>query len=428
MYTAAVLRNSKEKTKQETAGLVMKRFVRVMALLLCVCSAGVLGGIAYTDAVTAQAFTVSVGETLRLPSAMVSVREQGAWQTCTREGGEYDATVSLFGIFPVREVSVNVEERPDAAVCGMPFGIKMFTQGVLVVGLSDVDSRQGAKSPARSAGLRVGDSILSIDGQEVSTTAQVASIVENSKGYPLRLRVRRAQVEFDVTLTPLASVKEQCLKAGMWVRDSAAGIGTLTFYDVTSGVFGGLGHPVNDADTGERVPISSGEIVPATIFGVTKGQVGSPGELLGSFRKGSWGVLMNNVDTGLYGVLSEQPDAWATLPIAYKQEVTEGKAQMITTVAGDRPIAYNIEIEKVDYRDGVPTQNMVIRVTDDVLLEATGGVLCGMSGSPIVQNGKLVGAVTHVFVGDPTRGYAIFAENMLSSARSLVMPMQEDAA
>ena len=406
----------------------MRRFVRVLSLLLCVLSALVFGGIAYTDAVTAESFTVSTGDSLKLPSVLASVRENGVWQTQARESGRYEATVSLFGIFPVREVAVEVKEHPDVAVCGMPFGIKMFTQGVLVVGLSDVDSRQGSKSPARLAGLRVGDCILSIDGEAVSTTAQVASIVENSKGHSLSLRVRRAQVEFDVTLTPLASVKERCLKAGMWVRDSAAGIGTLTFYDVTSGVFAGLGHPVNDADTGERVPISSGEIVPASVFGVTKGQVGSPGELLGSFQKGSWGVLMTNIDTGLYGVLSEQPDAWATLPIAYKQEVTEGEAQLITTIAGDRPIAYNITIEKVDYRDSVPTQNMVIHVTDEVLLEATGGVLCGMSGSPIVQNGSLVGAVTHVFVGDPTRGYAVFAENMLDSAQSLVMPMQEDAA
>ena len=407
---------------------MMKRFVKVLSVLLVALSSAVFGGIAYVDAVTAASFTVEAGETLQLPSVITSVRESGVWQTQAHEGGEYEATVSLLGVFPVRKVRVEVTDRPDVAVCGMPFGIKMFTQGVLVVGLSDVDSRQGSKSPARLAGLRVGDSILSVDGEAVSTTAQVASMVENSNGYPLTLHVRRGQVEFDVTLTPLASVKEQCLKAGMWVRDSAAGIGTLTFYDVTSGVFAGLGHPVNDADTGERVPISSGEIVPASIFGVTKGQVGSPGELLGSFEKGSWGVLMTNLDTGLYGVLSEQPDAWATLPVAYKQEITEGEAQLITTVAGQRPVAYSIEIEDVDYRDGVPTQNMVIRVTDEVLLEATGGVLCGMSGSPIVQNGRLVGAVTHVFVGDPTRGYAIFAENMVASAQAVVMSDQEDAA
>ncbi len=406
----------------------MKRLIRVLAVLLCAVSVAAFGGIAYVDHALASSFSVDTGDALILPSPLTAVKESGAWQTQARDHGRYEATVSLFGVFPVRTVNVEVKERPDVAVCGMPFGIKMFTQGVLVVGLSDVDSRQGAKSPARLAGLRVGDSILSINDEEVSSTSQVASIVENSKGYPLTMHVRRAQLEFDVTLTPLASVKDKCLKAGMWIRDSAAGIGTLTFYDVTSGVFAGLGHPVNDADTGERVPISSGEIVPATVFGVTKGQVGSPGELLGSFQKGSWGILTTNVDTGLYGVLSEQPDAWATLPIAYKQEITEGDAQLITTIGGDRPMVYNIAIEEIDGRDDVPTQNMVIHVTDEVLLEATGGVLCGMSGSPIVQNGRLVGAVTHVFVGDPTRGYAIFAENMLESAEALVDPMQEAAA
>ncbi len=406
----------------------MKRLVRLLAVLLGIISTVAFGGIAYIDHATAASFTVDAGDSLFLSSPLMSVKESGAWQTQARDGGRYEATVSLFGVFPARNVSVEVRERPDVAVCGMPFGIKMFTQGVLVVGLSDVDSRQGAKSPARLAGLRVGDSILSINKEEVSSTSQVASIVENSKGRPLTLHVRRAQLEFDVTLTPLASVKDKCLKAGMWIRDSAAGIGTLTFYDVTSGVFAGLGHPVNDADTGERVPISSGEIVPAAIFGVTKGQVGSPGELLGSFQSGSWGILTTNVDTGLYGVLSEQPDAWATLPVAYKQEVEKGEAQLITTIVGDRPMAYTITIEEVDYRDDVPTQNMVIHVTDEVLLEATGGVLCGMSGSPIVQNGRIVGAVTHVFVGDPTRGYAIFAENMLESAETLVAPVYENAA
>lgn len=406
----------------------MKRFFRVLSVLVCVVSIVALSGVAYVDRVTATSFSVDTGETLVLPSSLVGIRESGAWQAQARDDGAYEAQVSFLGLFPVRKVGVAVKERPDVAVCGMPFGIKMFTQGVLVVGLSDVDSRNGARSPARLAGLRIGDSILSINGEEVSTTLQVASIVESSKGYPLTMHVRRAQVEFDVTLTPLASVKDRCLKAGMWIRDSAAGIGTLTFYDVNTGVFAGLGHPVNDADTGERVPISSGEIVPATVFGVTKGQVGSPGELLGSFQSGSWGILTTNVDTGLYGVLSEQPDAFATLPIAYKQEVTQGEAQLITTIGGDRPMVYNIEIEEVDYRDDVPTQNMVIHVTDEVLLEATGGVLCGMSGSPILQNGRLIGAVTHVFVGDPTRGYAVFAENMLESAEQSAVPAFEEAA
>ena len=406
----------------------MRRIIRVTAGLLLPLCVAVMIGIAVAQQALPSSFYVEEGHALVLPNQAVKAYADGAWQTQTGAGTRYQATVSLFGMFPIGKVDVHVEERREVAVCGMPFGIKMFTQGVLIVGLSDVDSRQGAKSPARGAGLRVGDCVLSIDGEEVSSTQQVAQLVETSKGLPLTLRVRRQQSEFDVVLTPIASVKDACLKAGMWIRDSAAGIGTLTFYDPASHVFAGLGHPVNDADTGQQVPISSGEIVPAGIFGVSKGKVGSPGELLGSFQNGSWGVLTANTQTGLYGVLVEHPTAWATLPIAYKQDVVAGEAQLITTIDGVTPKMYTVMIEEVDYRDGIPTQNMVIRVTDEALLDATGGVLCGMSGSPLIQNGALIGAVTHVFVSDPERGYAIFAENMMQSAQALCNPALEDAA
>ncbi len=395
---------------------MIKWICRVSAIILAVCSAVVLGGVGLVQSRLPTAFAVREGETLCLPSEVLTVSEGGVIPTQASSGGQYTAEVRLFGIFPVSEVDVEVVKARDVAVCGMPFGLKMFTEGVLVVGIGDVDSRKGAKSPAGDAGLRVGDSILSINGEAVSTTEQVASVIEESGGKSLQLTVRRQQVEFEVRLTPIASVSEKKLKAGMWIRDSSAGIGTLTFYDMSSGVFAGLGHPVNDVDTGETVPISSGEIVPASIFGVTRGQAGAPGELLGSFREGSWGILTMNDETGLYGLLSEQPDAFATLPIACKQEVTEGEAQLLTTIDGMTPTLYDIVIESVDYRDNVPTRNMVIRITDETLLRETGGVLCGMSGSPILQNGKLVGAVTHVFVGEPSSGYAIFAETMLRRA------------
>ncbi|MBQ3093892.1 MAG: SpoIVB peptidase [Clostridia bacterium] len=405
----------------------MKWVFRVLCALLCPLCAAVFVGVGAVAQTLPATFYVDEGDTLSLPTALCRVQASGAWQTQATAEGEYDARVMLFGVIPVQAVNVQVAPTRDVAVCGVPFGIKMFTEGVLVVGISDVDTRHGAKSPAREAGLRVGDSVLSVDGEAVSSTEQVASLIGASGGRTLTLRVRRQQTEFDVKLTPVASVTEQTLKAGMWIRDSSAGIGTLTFYDMQSGVFAGLGHPVNDVDTGQSVPISTGEIVPAAVFGVTKGQVGSPGELLGRFCDGSWGVLTKNDETGLYGMLGEQPPAFATLPIAYKQEVVEGEATLITTVNGDRPLAYRVMIEEVDYRDGNPTQNMVIRITDEALLAETGGVVCGMSGSPIVQNGKLVGAVTHVFVGDPTSGYAVFAENMLQTAQT-VPPMQQDAA
>ncbi len=406
----------------------MKWTFRVLTVMLCAVSAAVFIGIVTVQSRLPSRFYVGEGESLVLPSGWVSASADGAWATQSAAGESYDAQVTLLGVFPVDTVEVKVKTARDVAVCGVPFGIKMFTEGVLVVGVGDVDTREGAVSPARLAGLRIGDTVLAIDGEEVNTTEQVAALVETSGGRALTLRVRRQQTVFDVTLQPVASVSEQRLKAGMWIRDSTAGIGTLTFYDMTSGVFAGLGHPVNDVDTGETVRIASGEIVPASIFGITKGQVGSPGELLGTFASGSWGVLTANDDTGLYGVLSAQPQAVATLPVAYKQEIKTGAAQIITTISGETPQWYDIEIEEVDYRDGVPTRNMVIRITDEELLEKTGGVLCGMSGSPIVQDGKLVAAVTHVFVGDPTSGYAIFAENMLESAAAVPVTQQEAVA
>lgn len=407
---------------------VMKWVCRLTAVLLLVAAVPLFIGIAVAGRQLPDRFYVGEGETLVLPTALMKVHADGAWATQSADGGSYEARIDLFGVFPVDTVQVEVKTSREVAVCGMPFGIKMFTEGVLVVGIADVDARAGSYSPARMAGLRIGDTVLSINGEEVSSTEQVAALIEGSGGQALTLCVRRNQTTFDVTLSPVASVSEQRLKAGMWIRDSTAGIGTLTFYDMSSGVFAGLGHPVNDVDTGETIRIASGEIVPANIFGVTKGQVGSPGELLGTFASGSWGILTTNDDTGLYGVLSEQPQATVTLPIAYKQEVKTGKAELITTVDGDQPRSYEIEIVEVDYRDDVPTRNMIIRITDEELLEVTGGVLCGMSGSPIVQDGKLVAAVTHVFVGDPTSGYAIFAENMLESAQGVPLTQQETVA
>lgn len=406
---------------------VIKWSCRMAAVLLLIAAVPLFIGIGVTDSRLPERFYVGEGETLALPSTLLTVQADGTWATRTAAGGRYEAMVELFGVFPVDTVAVEVKTAREVAVCGVPFGIKMFTQGVLVVGIADVDTRTGAYSPARQSGLRIGDTVLAVGGEEVSSTEQVAALIEDSGGKPLTICVRRDQTEFEVTLTPAASVSEKRLKAGMWIRDSTAGIGTLTFYD-QNGVFAGLGHPVNDADTGQTIAIASGEIVPASIFGVTKGQVGSPGELLGAFAGGSWGILTTNNETGLYGLLSDEPLTVGTMPIAYKQEVKKGKAELITTISGDQPQSYAIEIVEVDYRDDVPTRNMVIRVTDEELLKATGGVLCGMSGSPIVQDGKLIGAVTHVFVGDPTSGYAIFAENMLDSAQEVPLSQQETVA
>ena len=334
-------------------------------------------------------------------------------------GSSYTASLKLFGLFPVKDVAVQVVDTPVVVPCGTPFGIKMFTDGVLVVGMSAVDTPTGSYNPAKSAGIKMGDVIVSIEDQIVTRTEEVAELVENSGGKAMTFTIRRDNITFDVQFVPAKSVNENRWKAGMWVRDSSAGIGTLTFYDPSDYTFGGLGHAVCDVDTGEIIPISSGEIVPARIYSVNRGVSGAPGELRGGFETGTLGNLEINGETGVYGTLEHLPNAVGTMPVAMKQQVRSGAAQVLTTIDGTTPQLYDIEIDQVRYNDSSPTRNMVIIIKDPELLEKTGGIVQGMSGSPIIQDGKLVGAVTHVFVNDPTKGFAIFAENMLKTANSL---------
>jgi len=214
----------------------------------------------------------------------------------------------------------------------------------------------------------------------------------------------------------------------MWIRDSADGVGTLTFYDPATGVFGGLGHAVCDVDTGITMPLGSGEVVPARIFGIVKGESGTPGELKGCFDPGTLGRLQVNGEQGLYGTLSVYPVGAVSLPTAGRQQVYAGPAQILCTLDGTRPQYYDVTIEQVRHNGLHSSRNMVVRVTDPDLLALTGGIVQGMSGSPIIQDGRLVGAVTHVLVEDPARGYGIFAENMLETAQSVVDKEQQAAS
>ncbi len=334
--------------------------------------------------------------------------------------GSYTAQLRLFDCIPVKTVQVNVVEETEVIPCGTPFGIKMFTNGVVVVGTSDLETEEGIVNPAIVAGIRTGDVILSIDGESVNQNEEVARIVEESGGEPLQLTVQRETKTFTATLQPVLPLGETAYKGGLWVRDSTAGIGTITFYDPQAQVFGGLGHGICDVDTRELLPMRSGEIVPVTIHDVVKGQSGAAGELRGYFTSDTAsGFLLSNEETGVYGHMESSPVQQQAVPVAMKQEVRTGAAQILSTVSGDSPEYYDIEILSIDYQSGSAVKNMVIQVTDADLLEKTGGIVQGMSGSPILQNGKLVGAVTHVFLQDATQGYAIFAENMLSAAENL---------
>lgn len=402
----------------------MRRSIRGLCVVLLAACSLLFSAIFLLSGAMPEQFSVAPGYTLQL-SGSVKVNSAQAEQRLAKPvaslnaGDSYTASLNLFGMFPIKNVTVKVVNSTSVIPCGTPFGIKMYTDGVLVVGMSDVDTAAGPKNPAKSAGLKVGDVLVAIDGTTVSTTEQVAQIIESAGGKALTFRIRRNNISFDVRFSSEKSVNENRYKAGLWVRDSSAGIGTLTFYIPGSNVFGGLGHAICDVDTGEILPLSSGEVVPARIYSVNKGLSGQPGELRGGFEPGTLGNLAVNGETGIYGQLASLPASGEAIPVAMKQQVQEGPAKILTTISGTTPEYYDIRIDQVRYNDSSPTRNLVIVITDERLLQKTGGIIQGMSGSPILQNGRLVGAVTHVFVNDPTRGFGIFAENMLKSASSI---------
>ncbi len=329
-------------------------------------------------------------------------------------GNSYNVTLSLNNTIPIKDVSVEVVNEDMLVVGGAPFGIKMFTDGVMVVGMSDIDMSGKMINPAKEAGIKVGDTITYINNQKISSNADIKSAIEKFDGIPLIISFKREGKNSQTQLTPI--YQDGVYRCGIWVRDSTAGMGTITYYDPETEVFGGLGHAVCDVDTGEIMPISTGEAVDVRITGVNKGESGEPGELVGIFGTSVIGDLSVNDDTGVFGTLSSPPSSSLVLPKAQYHEITTGPATIYTTTSGNTPKEYSIFIEKIASEHLNPTKNMVIRVTDPKLLEQAGGIVQGMSGSPIIQNGKIIGAVTHVFVNDPTRGYGIYIDNMIDSA------------
>ena len=336
-----------------------------------------------------------------------------AEEALSRTNSSRNTTAKLLGIFPIKEVALNFTDEKVVIVCGTPFGVKMFTEGVLVVGFSKISCSKGNICPAVDSGLLEGDVLKEINGEKVFTNEEVAVFIENSEGKTLNFLIERNNEEIMISVTPEMLKDNSGYKAGFWVRDSSAGIGTLTFYDPENLSFAGLGHAVCDVDTGVILPFSSGEIVPAAITRIKKGTSGSPGELGGIFTgKDDLGTIKINNETGLYGTLDYKIEG-IEMPVAHKQEIYEGSAVILSTVNGTDPEEYDIVIEKISLSDNSMTKNMVIRVVDEELLALTGGIVQGMSGSPIIQDGKLIGAVTHVFVNEPAKGYGIFIENML---------------
>lgn len=308
---------------------------------------------------------------------------------------------------------------------GTPFGVKFMTEGVLIVGFCDVDTASGRTNPSSAAGLSVGDRIIAVNGKRICGLGELSRIVESSGGKSISLTYRRGGNEHTATLTPAYSLSEGCYKTGAYVKDNGAGIGTVTYIVPNSLEFGGLGHGICESDGGKLVPISRGAVVNVGIDGVEKGKSGTPGELRGHFKSGKSGSLLQNTDCGVFGVLATLPEGLPSEPLylGLRDEVKEGRAYIWSTLEGSTPRRYEIEISNID-RSAAAGKCFSVKVTDKALIDASGGIVQGMSGSPIIQNGKLVGAVTHVMINDPTTGYGIFIENMLNASQ---MPMQKAA-
>lgn len=340
----------------------------------------------------------------------------GAQRTLAASENDGILTCRLFDLIPFKQVVVHYTDREEVLAAGTNIGIYLKNHGVLVVECASFTDQNGALIAPAAYRIRSGDVIMQVDDTAVHTKEELMDLVAANGGRRMVLHVLRAGEPIDVAVMPEVAA-DGTNKLGIWVRDDIAGIGTMTFV-TDEGGYGALGHGVSDIDTGELIDIDDGSVYETTITGISKGRRGNPGEVTGLIRfqpSCYLGTVGGNTENGIYGMLEQLPQALddvEEIPVAYKQEITQGPAQIICSVTGER-LAYDIEIERIDYHTAEANKGIRYRVTDERLLARTGGIVQGMSGSPIIQNGRLVGAVTHVFVDDPTRGYGIFAESML---------------
>ncbi len=352
-------------------------------------------------------------------------------------GGEAEtsrATISLFGLLPLREVEIDVRDDLRLYPGGQAVGVALHTEGVLVVGTSDLS---GSKSPARAAGIKAGDIITEAGGRALKSTEELTEAVSRAGGKPVRLKVKRGESTLQLSLTPEKDGRSGAYRIGAWVRDSTAGVGTLSFYgEVQSGsgmCYGALGHAITDADTRQVLTVSRGELMTADVVDVRKGASGIPGELKGSFlreRRVLGGIERNN-QYGIYGEMQSPPTHPLYpdgLPIGRRDAVHTGGASILCTVGTEGMKEYDIEIVETSRQSAPAQRSMVIKVTDEELLSKTGGIVQGMSGSPIIQDGRIIGAVTHVFVNDPTMGYGIYIEWMLEQTAARQVKPKAGAA
>ena len=326
--------------------------------------------------------------------------------------------ISAYGQNSVEELCPYTEQCSSEQLLlypgGMPFGVRIKTGGAFICAVIDFTSGGANASPARDAGLCTGDIIIKVNGEDATDVRGITDKIESAGANGLTLTVLRHGVESNISIAPKIDDKDGKYKLGVRIRDTSAGIGTVTYIMPDGAVFGGLGHGICDSENGELIPIASGSVNEVEIEGIVRGEVGKPGELRGRILAGSTGTLISNTDCGTFGVFDRQPVLCEPMPIATKREVKNGMAEVLCSLDGEGVKRYAVEIYDVRYNDA-KTKNFMIKVKDAALLEKTGGIVQGMSGSPLIQDGKIIGAVTHVLINDPTSGYGIFIENMLEN-------------
>ena len=330
--------------------------------------------------------------------------------------------LNLFGGIKLKSVNVAVIPKTTVIPLGTAIGMKLYTKGVLVVGMSQINTDNNEKTkPYENSGIEQGDMILAINNKEVSNTDELIGEVNNSNGNSIKIKYLKNNETLETSITPVKSKNEY--KIGLWVRDAAAGVGTLTFYEPSTNSFMALGHGISDIDTEKIVEISNGELITANIVSIKKGEKGKPGEMKGTIDSGNKiGEISKNTNLGVYGNVTNKSylgiDSNNEMEVATRSEIKEGRAQIICQLDNNEKNKYNIEIEKIYTMNNEDNKSMLIKVTDEDLLNKTGGIIQGMSGAPIIQNGKFVGAITNVLVNDPTQGYAIFADMMIKQMRN----------
>jgi len=337
--------------------------------------------------------------------------------------GKIDLSVNL-GSIKIKDVTVNVIPKTVVVPVGNTIGLKLYTSGVLVVGMSEIEGEDKNKhKPYQNTGIIEGDMIVEINKKTVSCTADLIQTVNESNGEDISVKYVR---DGDVKTTNMSPAKTSSneYKLGLWVRDAAAGVGTVSFYEPSTGMFAALGHGILDIDTEKLINISKGEVVTSNILSITKGEKGKPGEIKGSIENGQTvGEVYKNSSFGIYGKINN-PNILGInikneLEIMPRNEIKKGSASIICTLENNSKEEYEIEIEKVFTNNNLDNKSMLIKVKDKKLIEKTGGIIQGMSGSPIIQDGKFVGAVTHVLVNDPTMGYGVFADLMIKQIREV---------